>query len=280
SILLSYPELKIEVAGYTDSHGSNNYNLLLANKRALSVIKYLTDEGISGSRLIKKAYGESNFVAINTNIDGSDNPEGRKYNRRVTIGIIDPQTGITISQESFIPHHLIQPYSLRYSIVLARSVDPLPTEQFRNLEIKELSAIRSLVIDSLNIYYIGIFHNRTDALKYLSYAMEKGFGNSYIVTQSEINSASKSLINSEITLRRGAVGTIYTIQLKAARQKINMNVFKDIKGVKEIASPDGYYRYVVGEYNSLNKAKEAIVSVNKSGYKDAFIRDLSLLLHY
>jgi outer membrane protein OmpA-like peptidoglycan-associated protein len=279
SILLSYPELKIEIAGYTDSKGSSNYNLLLANKRAMSVIKYLTVEGISGSRLIKKAYGESNFVAINTNRDGTDNPEGRKYNRRVTIGIIDPQTGITISQESYVPQHLIQPYSLRYNIILAKSPEPLPSDHFRSLKINEMLSIRSLKIDSISLYYIGHFYNRNDAYKFLSYARERGFVNSYIVTQSEINTGAKNLISPDNTSGRSGREIIYTIQLKAARQKINLNSFKDLDGVREIASPDGYYRYVYGEFRSLDKAREAVVSANKSGYKDAFIRDLYLLLH-
>lgn len=279
SILVSYPELKIEVAGYTDSQGSSEYNLMLANKRALSVIKYLTVKGISGSRLIKKAYGETNFVAINTNRDGSDNPEGRKYNRRVTIGIKDPQTGITISQESYVPQHLIQPYSLRYSIVLAKSAKALPSDHFRSLKINEMLTIQCIEIDSLSIYYIGLFYNRNDAYKFLSYAKESGFRNSFIVTQSEINTGAKSLLNPDIASDRSGREVIYTIQLKAARQKIDLNSFKDMDGVREIASPDGYYRYVFGEFRSLDKAKEAIVSVNKSGYKDAFIRDLYLLLY-
>jgi len=279
SILLSYPELKIEVAGYTDSQGSSDYNLMLANKRAQSVIKYLTAEGISGSRLIKKAYGESNFVAINTNRDGSDNPEGRKYNRRVTIGIKDPQTGITISQESYIPRHLIQPYSMRFSIVLTRATHPISSEQFTDLKLNQMLTIQSLKIDSLSIYYIGLFNNKYDALKYLSYARGKGFKNSFIVTQSEINTAAKNLGRLDISSPGIGGEVIYTIQLKASRQKINMNLFKDIDGVREIASSDGYYRYVFGEFRSIDKAKEAVVSVNKSGYKDAFIRDLYLLLH-
>ena len=74
----------------------------------------------SKDRFVKKAYGKSNFVAMNTNRDGSDNPEGRKYNRRVTFGIIDPKTGITIRQETYTPEHLRQPFSFRYSIVLAQ----------------------------------------------------------------------------------------------------------------------------------------------------------------
>ncbi|MCX6255895.1 MAG: OmpA family protein, partial [Bacteroidia bacterium] len=84
SILISYPELKIEVSGYTDSKGSTEYNMRLADQRAQAVIDYISSSGISLSRFTKKAFGASDFAAVNTNSDGSDNPEGRKYNRRAT----------------------------------------------------------------------------------------------------------------------------------------------------------------------------------------------------
>ena len=77
--------------------------------------------GLSQSRFVRKAYGSSAFVAMNTNPDGSDNPEGRKYNRRVTFGIINPQTGVTIHQDSYTPEHLRQSNSMKYSIVLLKT---------------------------------------------------------------------------------------------------------------------------------------------------------------
>jgi len=279
SVLVSQPELKIEVTGFTDAKGSNDYNRKLADKRVQSVTTYLTSSGISGSRLIKKAYGESNSVAINTNLDGSDNPEGRKYNRRVTFGIIDPQTGVTISQESYTPEHLIQPYSMNYLIVLTRSAKLLSSEHFRNLKINEMLSIRSLKIDSVSVYYIGLFYNKSDASRYLSYSREKGFKDSYIVTQYEINTAAKTLINPNSELRQNTGKIVYTIQLKAARQPIDLSEFKGIEGVREIASSDGYYRYIFGVFNSFNKAKDAIVTFLETGYEDAFIRDLTLLLN-
>ncbi len=56
--------------------------------------------GIEGAKFVKKAFGKSNFVAVNTNPDGTDNPEGRKYNRRVTFGIVNPKTGVVLQTGS------------------------------------------------------------------------------------------------------------------------------------------------------------------------------------
>jgi outer membrane protein OmpA-like peptidoglycan-associated protein/tetratricopeptide (TPR) repeat protein len=280
SILNNYPDLKIEIAGYTDAKGSTEYNRELADKRAQEVINYLIKAGISGSRFVKKAFGESNFAAVNTNRDGSDNPEGRKYNRRATFGIVDPQTGVVISQETYTPRHLRQPSSMKYSIVLIKTLKSVPSGYFKNLKIDESLFVKSLKIDSVTLYTIGLFYSRNDASKYLLHAREKGFSDAYIVSQYEINSESKSLIDPNAGIRQPASGkTIYTIQLKAARQPIKLKEFKGIEGIREIISEDGYYRYVTGEFSTFRKAKTALAPFIESGYKDAFIRELNLLIN-
>ena len=49
NIIINYPELTIEIAGYTDAKGSTEYNRKLADKRAQAVIDYFTMTGIEGS---------------------------------------------------------------------------------------------------------------------------------------------------------------------------------------------------------------------------------------
>lgn len=81
-LLLEYEDLSIEIISHTDSQGTSNYNLKLSQRRAGSVTKYLTGNGISKHRLIAIGKGENEPIAENTNPDGSDNPEGRALNRR------------------------------------------------------------------------------------------------------------------------------------------------------------------------------------------------------
>jgi outer membrane protein OmpA-like peptidoglycan-associated protein len=82
------PNAKFEIGAHTDNTGNENYNLKLSQKRASSVIEYLSQKGILKERLVAKGYGESKPVASNENPDGSDNPEGRRLNRRTEIKII------------------------------------------------------------------------------------------------------------------------------------------------------------------------------------------------
>jgi OmpA-OmpF porin, OOP family len=87
-ILKKYPELRVEVAGHTDSIGTDQYNQRLSERRARAVYDYLGANGIGANRLAgPNGYGESRPIAPNTNPDGSDNPEGRAKNRRTELNV-------------------------------------------------------------------------------------------------------------------------------------------------------------------------------------------------
>ena len=68
SILVKWPQLKIEIGGHTDARGSNASNQVLSEARAESVKAYLTSRftSIDGSQLATKGYGESNPLVRNT----------------------------------------------------------------------------------------------------------------------------------------------------------------------------------------------------------------------
>lgn len=276
SILVNYPELTIEIAGYTDAKGSTVYNNKLADNRAQAVIDYLASSGISAARFVKKSFGMSNFIAINKNHDGSDNPEGRAYNRRVTFGIVNPQTGMVIRQETYTPERLQNPNTLKYSIVLLETKEILNPGYFSGLIKNEMLFIRTIKMDTVSLYVLGVFYNKADALKYLGYAREKGLDKAYILNQYDLVDVSKSIINPD---EKEPVDQehqlIYTLQLIATRNQLNINlVFAGLEGVTELRTDDGLYKYFYGEYETLSKAREALLSIKKSGYKDAFIKQI------
>jgi outer membrane protein OmpA-like peptidoglycan-associated protein len=79
ALLNKYPDMKVSCDGYTDSIGSDAYNMKLSQRRAEAVVSYLESKGIAASRLTAKGFGKSNPVADNKTA------EGRAKNRRVEI---------------------------------------------------------------------------------------------------------------------------------------------------------------------------------------------------
>ncbi len=77
--LSQHSETTVAIEGHTDSTGSNTYNADLSLRRAQSVERYLTSNGIDRSRLVSRGLGEDYPVADN----GSN--AGRQQNRRVEI---------------------------------------------------------------------------------------------------------------------------------------------------------------------------------------------------
>jgi len=82
------PERNVLIEGFTDSVGSDAFNLDLSQRRADAVRTALTAKGIPGTRIRTVGFGEQYPVASN------DNPAGRQQNRRVEIVISDPQGSI------------------------------------------------------------------------------------------------------------------------------------------------------------------------------------------
>ena len=74
--------LRIEIGGHTDDVGSNSSNKRLSEARAKAAVIYISDKGISATRMIAKGYGEASPIADNATI------EGRTQNRRVEMKVI------------------------------------------------------------------------------------------------------------------------------------------------------------------------------------------------
>ncbi|TJW51966.1 MAG: OmpA family protein [Mesorhizobium sp.] len=74
------------IEGYTDSKGNANYNQLLSKRRAAAVYDWLTTKGsVHDIQFSVIGYGAANPRAPNVKPNGSDDPSGRAFNRRVKI---------------------------------------------------------------------------------------------------------------------------------------------------------------------------------------------------
>jgi len=81
-VLDEFDQTVIEVAGHTDSTGSEDYNQRLSERRAASVAAFLRTRGILPDRIIEVGMGELRPIASN------DTETGRQQNRRVELTLV------------------------------------------------------------------------------------------------------------------------------------------------------------------------------------------------
>lgn len=81
AILKAYPDVSINIEGYTDSQGNADSNITLSQQRADAVQNRLLAEGIEANRIKTKGFGAANPIGDN------ETAEGRAQNRRIEVVI-------------------------------------------------------------------------------------------------------------------------------------------------------------------------------------------------
>jgi outer membrane protein OmpA-like peptidoglycan-associated protein len=87
-ILESYPGLKVQVEGYTDSVGSDQLNQKLSENRAGAVKDFLVGQGVSMNNVSAQGFGKADPVADNSSA------AGRQQNRRVNLVVSGDAIGV------------------------------------------------------------------------------------------------------------------------------------------------------------------------------------------
>jgi outer membrane protein OmpA-like peptidoglycan-associated protein len=93
-ILEAYPGLKVQVEGYTDSVGGDDYNQKLSENRASAVRDFLVSQGVSINNITAQGFGKNDPVADNSTA------AGRQQNRRVNLVVSGDAIGVTESPNS------------------------------------------------------------------------------------------------------------------------------------------------------------------------------------
>jgi outer membrane protein OmpA-like peptidoglycan-associated protein len=96
-ILLAYPGLKIQVEGYTDRVGGDDFNQRLSDQRSGVVRDYLIDQMVQAGSVTAKGFGKTQPVASN------DTPDGRQKNRRVELVVSGDAIGVSVNATPAIP---------------------------------------------------------------------------------------------------------------------------------------------------------------------------------
>jgi outer membrane protein OmpA-like peptidoglycan-associated protein len=89
-ILLAYPDIRIEIDGYTDSTGTVAFNERLSRERAAAVESYLSQQGVAGTSMTTQGFGPDNPIASNST------STGRQQNRRVEMVVSGESIGAAV----------------------------------------------------------------------------------------------------------------------------------------------------------------------------------------
>jgi outer membrane protein OmpA-like peptidoglycan-associated protein len=101
-IIMAYPDLKLEIDGYTDSIGSDNFNRELSQQRADTVRSFLASQGVPDGSIVTRGYGKEDPIASN------DTASGRQMNRRVELVV----SGNAIGTNAAVPAPVTQPSAI------------------------------------------------------------------------------------------------------------------------------------------------------------------------
>ena len=88
-ILVANPGAYVQISGYTDGLGTEEYNKILSDKRAKACADYLRAKGVDETKLTFESFGACCPVEMEL-INGRDNADGRAKNRRGLINISYP----------------------------------------------------------------------------------------------------------------------------------------------------------------------------------------------
>jgi outer membrane protein OmpA-like peptidoglycan-associated protein len=93
-ILIAYPDIHVEIDGYTDSTGSLEFNERLSQQRAEAVRSFLASQGVNSASITTQGFGPTNPIASN------DTPLGRQQNRRVELVVSGSSIGQAVGQNA------------------------------------------------------------------------------------------------------------------------------------------------------------------------------------
>jgi len=273
-IMQTYPSLLVEISGHTDSKGSPAYNKVLSLKRAKSAVDFLINKGITSTRFVTRAAGADENIAIDKNPDGTDNPDGRRFNRRASIKVIKGNASVIINEDVSIPENLKAQREEYYTILLCKQKAEADTSWFKSLPLlKNNGVILSPVADGYLIT-TGHFGKKGDALKLLGQFIDGGFPAATILSNVEVNQPMPTKTDTlVITLpEQKQVDAKFWIQIMASKQPTELVKFGDLTNmVTEKKGGDGYYRYYYGAYSTKKEALYDLQNKIKATFPDAFI---------
>ncbi len=148
---------------------------------------------------------------------------------------------------------------VEYTIQIKALTRPVNVSIFKGLETRKIKEF--LGEDGIYRYTYGKVKGRENAKKLLKEIINKGYSDAFIVKYDKY-------------VRRDK-GFKYTIQISSTSKHVKLTHFKNLKGVKEYIGLDGKFKYVYGQYKTMEAARKELKKIHKLGYPSAFIVNIN-----
>ncbi len=136
-IMKANPDLIVEASSFTDSRGSDAYNLALSKRRAKAAVEYLVSKGIDATRIKSKGYGEDKL--INQCVDGVNCDEpSHQMNRRTEFNFVNNPSSRTSNRNSetrTVPPASAPAQTATASAPAARAISPSSKPEVSEIEV-------------------------------------------------------------------------------------------------------------------------------------------------
>jgi outer membrane protein OmpA-like peptidoglycan-associated protein len=236
NLLYENPGVSIQINSHTDERGTEKYNLDLSDQRSRSVVNFIINYGINGSRLVSRGFGESVLA-----IENAQTEEQHQKNRRTTFQIIDHSNNLNgISY----PEHDSQ--MLNSDINDSLWLEKLKTA-VRKGEIISLDSLNELRIKEFQ----KIFNQNEDYITIAGKASVKISTDTNSVIYSVQITATKNIID----LKNKIPGIVDLID------RYNLDVIQQ----------DGLFKYHLGEFTNRKDAERLKSLLNERGIDECFV---------
>lgn len=211
TMLLTYPEMKVELAAHTDARGSKIYNENLSQKRAESVYSYLINKGIPAEQLTAKGYGEQQIR--NRCVDFVKCSEGEhQANRRTELVVLgEAESGLLSNQFNDEPDGLFfmekAPAETDFEEIIEEEqpVEKAPEKAFLNQsprQTEEVTGLKMNHVETVESYEFmviaGTFSHFENAQSRMFELINLGYKNARIVaTANDLQKVVVAETNSE-----------------------------------------------------------------------------------
>lgn len=168
--LTENPKSKIELGGYTDEQGPNDYNKKLSEKRANFIKTKLIKYGAKEAQITTKGYAFENPIAFNRTKEGKFYWKSLKYNRRVEIKVKIQGENQHLSvikikvPENYKINRVKVVKSIKYSISLVVSDTKIEIASFKDVD----DVQQKITPNGMYMYYYGEFNDDDEVLDVLT----------------------------------------------------------------------------------------------------------------